>query len=90
MTKKVEVPEKQEFVIDLSGWRVRQFRDYIASVGNNDFDLMSELVGLVVNEWPYEGDPHNPEAVLDLQLPELLQIAKAIGAEMSRSFTQGN
>jgi len=87
-----EVPEQEEEVysIDLSGWRVRQFRDYIKSVSENDFDLMAELIGHVVHEWPYEGDPHDPEAVLDLQLPNLLHIAKAIGAEMSASFTEGN
>ena len=81
--------EVSEFNIDLNGWRVREFRDYLSAVNENDFDRMSELIGKVVLAWPYEGDPSNPEDVLNLSITELLGIARAVGDAMRRSFSQG-
>lgn len=78
------------FVIDLNGWRVRDFRNFMTSLAGNDFDTLASLIGQVVSEWPFEGDPGEPESFMDLNFNELGRLLRAVNASMLGAFSQGN
>lgn len=78
------------FDIDLNGWRVRQFRDFMTALSRNDFDGVAELVAGVIKSWPFEGDPSDPESFLELDFSQLGQLLRAVNGAMMASFSQGN
>lgn len=78
------------FVIDISKWRIRNFRNFINAVRTNDFDAMAAEASQVVLQWPYAGEPSDPEAFMNLYLNQYPEIIRAINVEMEHSFSKGN
>lgn len=90
MAKSVAQDVLDGFQINLNGWKVRQFRDFLQALQSNDFDTVADLVSGVVIVWPFEGRPEDPESFLDLEFVELGRLLRAINGAMTASFSQGN
>lgn len=87
--KVVGSEETKGFEINLNGWRVREFRDFMRALTTNDFDRVAELVAGVIFEWPFEGSPSDPEAFMNLNFAELGQVLRAVNGAMLAAFQSG-
>lgn len=78
------------FVVDIKAWRMKDYRRFMKATEANDFDGMFESLALAVKEWPFAGNPTQPEAYDELTMDEWLEVTRAVSAAMSNQFSQGN
>ena len=87
---KVAAEVLADFDINLNGWKVRDFKEFMAALSSNDFERVAEKISGVVTSWPFAGDPSNPESLMNLSFAELGQLLRAVNGAMLAAFSQGN
>lgn len=90
MPAKVEKLEDDVFVIDLNNWKVKDFRAFVAALGDNDFVGVAEVAKKAVLQWPFSGDPADPNSYEELSLPQLGQLLKRVNQAVKEAFSEGN
>lgn len=78
------------FVVDLAGWRVRDYRDFVQAVSANDVEMIAMLGAKVISRWPYDGSPADREAYLDLHLGNFGEVLREVQKAIRNAFSQGN
>jgi len=73
-----------DIVVDLGGWVMEDFHNYVNAAQEGDYARLGELVQKVVSPWPYED-----VAPLDLLLLQFRLILKAVNAKTAASFRTG-
>lgn len=79
---------KADIVVDLSGWRMKDYVKWQKVVATGDFSSMNEVMATIVKAWPYAGagDPSNVVSFGELTADEWKETAKAIGAASAAAF----
>lgn len=84
------MPEKTTpdslLVVDISGWKMKQFKKWQRAALAGDLDAMQEMMVGVVRSWPFAGQPNDPDAYDDLAIADFMKIGKAIGEQVTELF----
>lgn len=77
--------------IDITGWKLRQYRDFIAATKTGDFDVLIEVLSKLITSWDFAGDPKNTDYWLDeLTVTDWQNIQKRFTELLTEKFSIKN
>lgn len=51
--------------VNISNWKLRQYRDFMKATQTGDFDVILETLSRLIVSWDFAGDPKNLDYWLD-------------------------
>ena len=51
--------------IDVTNWKLRQYRDFLVATKEGDFDKIIEILSQLITAWDFSGDPKDVDFWLD-------------------------
>lgn len=85
-----EAKEDKSFLIELNNWRWEDLKAWQAASAEQDIEKLSPLAMKVVEEWPFDADVKNPDALKNLGVVDIFTTFNAIGKALTKTFSQGN
>jgi hypothetical protein len=79
--------EEKFFIVDLNGWKMADFRAFIAATKDEAWDVIFPLLSMVVLEWPFD---HKIDDMENLGLADLAATIRAVQKAVANAFSEGN
>ena len=76
------------FAVDLSAWKIRDYTAWVDACERGDLPTMNTIMASVIRQWPYPGDPAQPDSYGDLSVAEWKEAGRAISRAVSATFQQ--
>ncbi len=89
---KEQVEEKEvrnDFVIDLNGWKYADFKAFRAATVADDETVFGPMLQRVIVEWPYTGNPSEVNPVEVLGMADLAVLLSAVNIAVENTFRPG-
>lgn len=79
--------DKVKIGVRLDNWKMRDYIRFFQAGNSGDFNEMFRLIAEIVVEWPFAGDPSDPESYLDLTPNEWSAVQQVIGEVVKNAFS---